>query len=415
MTATSIWKNNTFMRLFYSYSISMFGRWFDMVAIMILFSYIWEANPIIIALIPVAYALPHAFLSQFAGILADRFNKVKLMLTADIATVILTLTLLTAPNPWIAISIILLRAIFTVIHFPAQQSLIKHVVKKELIMKAVSLNGSVDQLTKIIGPFIGGALASAFTPHLSLLINAVAYFISALILLSVLKQGQKETTTDTHKKEKVPFWQSWKEGWIVVLQSKIIIVSILFSLISFTGVQMVDAQIAVLLREIAPTRPELVGWIMASSGAGALVIIWFLNRMDQLSSYGLILGGSVFLIGAGFGGVGFLYVGVPSIIPVILGFIAGLGVGLFSIGINYILQKETSEANIGRVSGIFSSITSLMILFAPLIGGMLVNWFDTSTVYQMIGIVLTSIGLIGIVLRKVLWGGKITSNKQQTA
>ncbi|UOQ46874.1 MFS transporter [Gracilibacillus caseinilyticus] len=401
MTTASIWKNKMFLRLFSSYSVSMLGRWFDMVAILILFSYVWEANPFIIALIPVAYALPHAFLSQFSGVLADRFNKVKLMLTADIATAILTLILFFAPNPAIALPVLLLRATVTVIHFPAQQALIKSVVEEKLIVKAVTLNGSVDQLTKIIGPFLGGGLASAFSPKLCILFNAIAYGVSALILVSILKKDL--SSIHSNLAQKLSFWQSWREGWSTVLNSRILIVSIIFSLLAFIAIQMVDAQIAVLFREIAPSRPELIGWLMASAGAGAFVMLVMMNRLDKVHSYGFIFGGSVLFIGAGFGGVGFLYVGVPNYIPASCGFIAGLGVGLFSVGSNYVIQKESTSTNIGCVSGIFSSLTSLMVLVAPLAGGMLVSLINVETVFQAVGISLAVIGIIGIMFRKVLW------------
>jgi MFS transporter, DHA3 family, macrolide efflux protein len=55
----TIWKNKIFVRLFGSYSISMLGHWFDMVAIMVLFGYVWQADPLLLAFIPIAYALPH--------------------------------------------------------------------------------------------------------------------------------------------------------------------------------------------------------------------------------------------------------------------------------------------------------------------------------------------------------------------
>ncbi|WP_163579746.1 MFS transporter [Gracilibacillus saliphilus] len=413
MENTSIWKNNTFMRLFSSYSVSMLCRWFDMVAVMILFSYVWEADPFIIALIPVAFALPHALFSQFFGILADRFNKVKLMLVADVSTAILTLFLFMAPNPWIALPIIMLRATLTVIHYPAQQALIKNIVEEKLIVKAVTLNGSVDQLSKIIGPFLGGALASAFSPELCILFNAVAYALSAFIMISVLKKGKIDIQSNLEgESSDTSFWQSWREGWSTVFKSRILLVSITFSLLSFIVIQMVDAQIAVLLREIAPSRPELVGWLMGAAGAGAFVILLIMNRFNKIQTYGLFLGGSALCIGIGFGGMGFLYAGVPNYIPISLGFVAGLGVGLFSFGINLVLQKESTNENIGRVSGIFSSLTSLMVLVAPLVGGILVRVISVTVVYQFIGLSLFAIGITGIIFRKALW--RESSKKDST-
>ncbi|SEQ33140.1 MFS transporter [Piscibacillus halophilus] len=402
MSELSIWKNDIFLRLFSSYFISVLGRWFDMVAIMILFSYVWKADPLIIALIPVAYAFPHAFLSQFAGILADRFNKVKLMLIADISTAILTFILVLAPGPWTAISIVLVRATLTVIHYPAEQSLIKHVVPKELIVKAITLNGAADQFTKIIGPFVGAAIAAALSAKLCILFNGIAYIVSAIILMTILNKSP-ETSKGEESTSQEPFWKLWRGGWSYVLNSRILVVSFLFSLLGFMAIQMVDIQFSVLLREIAPNQPSLVGAVISAAGAGALTMIFILNRFKEFKSYGLILGSSLFFIGVGFGGAGFWLNGLPNMLITLLGFTAGIGAGLFTVGQNYILQRETDHTTIGRVSGIFSSLTSLMVLMAPIIGGSLVTIFGVKLVFQMIGITLTIIGVLGILFKNFLW------------
>ncbi|MCE7792176.1 MFS transporter [Salipaludibacillus sp. CUR1] len=402
---SSIWKNAVFMRMFSSYSISMLGRWFDMVAIMILFGYVWETDPLTIALIPVMYALPHALLSQFAGILADRFNKGKLMMIADVGTAVLTIVLAMAPGPWLALPILLLRATLTVIHFPAQQALIKHVVEENLIVKAVTLNGTVNEFTKIMGPILGGSLAAIFSPRLCILINAAAYFISALILLSIIKKKEVETSrlAEVEAGNKVSFWQSWKDGWSMVLSSKILVVAVTFSLLGMTAIQMTDVQITVLLREVAPERPEMIGWVMASSGAGALAVMMVMNRFKKITYYGVLIGSSFLLIGVPFGMLGTLETGVQSFVLTGLGFAAGIGIGIYTIVISYILQKETGRENIGRVSGIYNSLSGMVVLGAPLLGGMLVGLFDVRLVYLGVGLSLSLIGLTSALLQQVLW------------
>lgn len=413
----SIWKNNIFMRMFASYSVSMMGNYFDMIAIMILFGYVWQTEPILIALIPVALALPQALLSQFAGVLADKWHKVKLMMIADFLTAILTLLLLIAPNPWIALVIITLRSIVNVVHYPAQQSLIKHVVPEQHLMKAISLNGLMMQLSKVIAPFIGGSLASAASPQLCILINAIAFFISSGILLSIILQKKVELhkvepdglnedaaePTQSPTSHKPSFWQSWREGWTVVLKSRILWVSFLFFFIGLFNIQMIDIQITSWFRDIAPSRPELIGWVVASSGFGAVLMIMFLNRFEKLRSYGWLLGGGIMCIGLGFGGIGLLQAGFHSLMAMLCGVIAGLGVGLYSIGIQYIIQKHTTKENIGRVSGINSSVASLSVVIAPLCGGFLAQIFGAGVIFIAVGIICTSLGGIAVLFRRYIW------------
>lgn len=237
--AASIWQNKIYMRLFASYSVSMLGHWFDMVAIMILFGYVWQAEPMLIALIPVALALPQALLGQFSGVIADKFDKVKLMMAADFLTAALTFILLLAQNPWIALVILSLRSVVNVIHFPAQQGLIKQVVDENLMLKAVTLNGIVNQLGKIMGPVIGGGIAGLFSPQLCIFINGVAFILSALILLSIILQNKLTATVNeqSEQAEAKSFWAAWRDGWRIVLKSRILLVSFSLSILGMIGVQ----------------------------------------------------------------------------------------------------------------------------------------------------------------------------------
>lgn len=404
----SIWQNKIYMRLFASYSVSMLGHWFDMVAIMILFGYVWQAEPMLIALIPVALALPQALLGQFSGVIADRFDKVKLMMVADFLTAGLTFILLLAPNPWIALVILSLRAVVNVIHYPAQQGLIKQVVEENLILKAVTLNGIVNQLGKIMGPVIGGGIAGLFSPQLCIFINGVAFILSALILLTIIVQNKMAATNNdsTEQAEIKPFWAAWKDGWGIVLKSRILVVSFSLSILGMIGIQMVDIQFPVLMRLLYPENPEIVGWLMGASGFGALLVFTIINRLEKLSGFGWILGGSALLIGIGFGGAGYLPEGTQLIVPILIGVIIGIGAGLFMIGSQYIMQTYTTKDNIGRVSGIFNSLLSITIIISPLLGGLLVQTAGIREAYQYLGCGLLVIGGLAIVFQKWLWKEK---------
>ncbi|WP_167553134.1 MFS transporter [Evansella clarkii] len=413
----TIWQNKIFMKLFASYSVSMLGHWFDMVAIIILFSYVWQASPLVIALIPVAYALPQVLLSQFAGVLTDQYHRVKIMLVSDSVTAVLTLLLFFTNSPWPALILLALRSAVNVVHSPAQQGLIKLVVDEKLIMKAVTLNGTVNQMSKIIGPFAGASLAGFLSPKFCILVNAAAFTISALILLTIVlnKKMIRETAMVQEKGEqKEGFWSSWLEGWKIVLKSRILFISLISIVIGFIAIQMIDIQFPVLFREIAPDLPELTGWLMGASGLGAVLMILVLNRFSTLNNYGILIGLSMLLIGTGFGGLGFLREGFFLLLPVFLGISAGLGVGLLSITFQYLIQKETTEKEIGRVSGIANSLISMTVLVSPLVGGMLVQHFGVAVICIACGGFLILFGL-GLAAGSPFLEGKKKLTKEKAA
>ncbi|UCZ53428.1 MFS transporter [Bacillus shivajii] len=396
----TIWQNKIFMKLFASYSVSMLGHWFDMVAIIILFSYVWHTSPLVIALIPVAFALPQVLFGQIAGVLTDKFHKVKIMMISDFTTAVLTVLLLFTNTPWIALVIISLRSAVNVVHSPAQQGLIKLVVEERLILKAVTLNGTVNHLSKIIGPFVGATLIGFVSPKLCILINAIAFTISAFILLFILlnkEMAEQTTVKKDDETQKSSFWSSWREGWSVVLRTRVLYVSLTAVFLGFTALQMVDFQFPVLFREIAPHLPEIAGWLMGATGLGAVTMIMILNRFKTLTHYGWLFGASMLLIGAAFGGLGFLREGFMIWIPVALGFVGGLGVGLLTITFQFMIQTETTDKDIGRVSGIASSVISLTVLISPLVGGFLVQQFGVVAILLTSGTSLVVLGTILVI------------------
>ncbi|WP_196493740.1 MFS transporter [Ornithinibacillus caprae] len=400
----TIWKNHTYVKLFISYTISTMGSFFDMIAVMLLFSYVWQSEPWIIALIPVVYAFPHALFSQFAGIYVDKNNKVKIMLIADILTAVLTIILFLISSPWMVLVILLIRSTCTIVHFPSQQALIRKVVDPDLITKAVTLNGAVNQLSKIIGPFLGASIATAFSPKIIFVVYVVALLISACILLTL---GNVDSQSDSNKNgsgEKVDsIWKTWREGWYLLFHTKVLFISFCFALIAFTAIQFVDAQYAVLFREVYPNNPSVLGWAMSSAGLGALLIILFLNRLQQVRKYGWYLGSSIVLIGCGFTINGLLEVGFNILWPIIASLIVGIGVGIFSVVHSYILQMESPKGKVGQMSGMYNSLTGIILLAAPITGGILVQWFNVFIIFQVIGVTIVLIGVIGITLEKKLW------------
>ncbi|RXI96206.1 MFS transporter [Anaerobacillus alkaliphilus] len=403
----TIWQNRVFMKLFASYSVSMLGQWFDIVAVLILFSYVWQVNPMMIALIPVAYALPQVLLGQFAGVLTDKIHKVKIMMVSDFVTAALTFFLFFTNNPWLALLILSLRSTVNVVHGPAQQGLIKLVVKEQLIMKAITLNGSVNQLSKIIGPFMGASLISFVSPKICILINAIAFTISAFILLFILldKQMVKQTTVPSKSTDSdESFWTAWLQGWKLIIKKKVLLISVTASFIGFIAIQMVDIQFPIFFREIAPNLPEITGWLMGASGLGAFVMIMILNY-KTLKHFGVLFGLSMLLMGVGFGGIGLLREGFSLVLPVLLGFMIGLGVGLLSITLQYLIQTQTTESEVGRVSGIVNSILSLTVLLPPIIGGVLVQMFGVVALFVVSGAFLFFLG-IGLMLSNSLFNDK---------
>lgn len=418
----SLLRNKVYMRVYCAFAAAAFGDWFDTLAIQVLVGYRWQASPLMLALIPVANALPSILLGSVAGVAADRLNKLKLMRICDLLTAALTLLILLAPNMLWLLPLLMLRAAISTLNVPAQQALTRSIVREDQLLQATSLNGIVNQGSKIAGPLLGGFALSLLSPQWCIVICACFRMGSYLLLLTVkpTEAGESRKAVEgVHPsapvpEQQVPLRTLWKEGWSFILHSRLLLIAMLFGLIGGIAIQMIDFQFTSLFRAVAPDQESLLGWMVAATGAGAIFIIVVMNKMNRAIGYGWKFGSGYVLIGIAVSGLGLLPTGVTALPVIILGFVMGIGNGIFMVTFNYCLQKETPPHMIGRIFGIQNTIIGIVMIVAPLLGGLLVQMAGPKGTFLNFGMVITVIGLLGILFGRVLWPASKTLDRDST-
>lgn len=416
-------KNHTFRQVFIVYMLTTFGDWFDALAIQVVVGYRWGVSSFMLALIPIAIALPGIMLSSVAGVVADRLSQVKIMRICNLLTAVLSLTIFFAPNMIWLLCFIAVRAAISTIYVPAQQALTRVIVREDQILQATSLNGLVNQGSKIAGPLLGGFALLLLSPEWCILFNACVRFVCFLLLFLVKNKQITETKAQVdiqayseekpevqisdHRDgivgQKGSFRLMWREGWAFIFGNKMLRNTLLFGFIGTITIQMIDYQFTSLFRAIAPLQESFLGWMVAASGFGAVGSILMINKMNKTLNYGLRLGTGYILIGISIAGLGMLSVGQSLILILLLGLLLGIGNGIFFITFSYCLQKETPSKMIGRVFGIQSTLLSMVMLLAPLLGGVLVEFKGAQGVFVALGFLILCIGLLGVVFNTFIW------------
>ncbi|WP_211747962.1 MFS transporter [Paenibacillus sp. Marseille-Q4541] len=429
---SSLLNNRRFMRMFTAYATASFGEWFDAIAIQIIMVYRWGASPVTLALVPVAMALPGLILGSFAGVAADRFPKLKLMMLADLLTGILTLVLLTASHPYAVIPILMCRAAVSSFIMPAHQAMTRSLVREEQLVQATSLNGLVNQFSKIAGPLLGGMTLAIFSPQVCIGIGACARFASASLLWSIrgaeTKKNELLHTEDSFHEEKkfhvdqeavdaavgsTSVWSDWKDGWTYLFQQRMLICTLIYSVFGLFALLMIDYQFTMLLREIAPDRESMLGILVAAIGAGSVVVMILVNRVGRLS-YVIGLGGGYLGIGLGIAGLGLLQTVDTALYIIMFAVLIGVGNGLYMVTNQTIMQKESRQDMVGRVFGISNTVVSVVLISAPLLGGIVIESVGVRTTFFWIGCTIAVIGVVGFVSGSYLWGEKSKREKEAT-
>lgn len=404
-------KNQTFSKVFIVYMLTAFGDWFDALAIQVIVGYRWGVSPLMLALIPIAIALPGVLLSSVAGVIADRLHKIKIMRVCNLLTAILSLIIFVAPNMIWLLGLLAVRAAISTIYVPAQQALTRVIVGEDQILQATSLNGLVNQGSKIAGPLLGGFALLLFSPEWCILFNACVRFLCFLVLLLVkdkqIIEQEVEAEISYHKEsiaqQNSSFQLMWREGWAFIFSNKLLRNTLLFGFIGTITIQMIDYQFTSLFRTIAPSQESFLGWMIAASGLGAVGSILIINKMNNTINYGWRLGTGYILIGISIVGLGMLSVGQSLLLIMLLGILLGIGNGIFFITFSYCLQKETPSVMIGRVFGIQSTALSMVMLLAPLLGGFLVELKGAQDAFVILGFLILCIGLLGVVFNTFIW------------
>lgn len=398
----SIWQNNRWTRMFIAYSISTFGDWFDMIAIFALMAYTWKVDPILIAFLPITFALPGIVFGSVAGVLADRLPKAYIMIIVSFISAILTFGLIFANHVYLVFPILLLRSTAGIFQNPAEQALTRTIVPKDLLLKATSYNQIVNQIAKIAGPLLGGLLLAIVSAKICLLINAISFVVAGFILLTIKEVKVRTSVEEGDTKEKQAFKKSWQEGWQFIYKNKVIFWSIVIQFVAMMVIQLVDNQFAILFENIAPDKPSFFGFAIASVGLGAVLSISQLNKRKHLN-YGLTLGFGILLLGIGFTGFSFLPQGFPVLFMIALGVLCGIGNGMWMVTGNFILQHETPEKMVGRVFGIFNVVMSVVFIVAPLSGGIFIHFMGPTHIFQFVGITILLFSIFILLFRNKLY------------
>jgi len=130
--------------------------------------------------------VPALLLSAYGGVIAERMERVRLMVGADLVSALWQAGLAAvaaAGGPVaLALAFAALTAATNVVYSPAVAATIPSVVEEDDLVAANALNGTIDNLVVITGPAIGAGLLLLGSPALAFAVNAASFVVSAAIV-----------------------------------------------------------------------------------------------------------------------------------------------------------------------------------------------------------------------------------------
>lgn len=160
--------------------ISNFGGLIQSVGSAWLMTSISASNDMV-ALVQASTTLPIMLFSLASGAIADNFDRRRVILIAQcfmlcISVALAVLSWLGLVTPWLLLTFTFLIGCGTALNNPSWQASVGDMVPRDQVPAAVSLNSIAFNLTRSVGPAIGGIIVAAFGAAAAFIVNAFSYF-----------------------------------------------------------------------------------------------------------------------------------------------------------------------------------------------------------------------------------------------
>jgi MFS family permease len=307
--------------------------------------YAMTGSALDLGLVGLVQFLPSVFLVLFVGHVADRYNRVRIVGSAQIfmALALFLLCLGTAFG-WLArenlLGLLFLFGVARSFEFTTAQTIIPSLVSPENLPRALAFGSSVRQGAVITGPLLGG--------FLYLLGPAVVYITSALLftLSAFLVLGLKPVRSG-QKREPVSLTSVF--GGIAFIRSQPVVLGAISLDLFAVLLGGATALLPIYARDILHAGPWALGFFRAGPAVGALFSSLYLARFPLTSRVGRIMFAAVALFGAAT-----LVFALSTSLP--LSFLALVvlgGADMISVVIrSSLIQLETPDEMRGRVSAV---------------------------------------------------------------
>jgi MFS family permease len=358
-------RNRNF-RLFWSGNfLSNIGTWMQNVAqgwlvLVLTDSAFW------LGVVGFAGSIPFLIFTLFGGVIADRADKRRLLLMTQTAMMLLAFLLaglawFKVITVWEVAAIAFLNGIALSMNAPSYQAMVPRLVQREDLTNAIALNSAQFNMSRILGPSLGGYAMMAFGVAGNFFLNGISFLAVLWALLRIRYPEEKPALHES-------IWASLRGGFAYLHSERQMRVLIWMTVtVSLLGIPFLTF-IPFFARNQLNAGESGLGWLMAGSGLGAVLGAMTVATFGVLRHRGrlvTITGVLFFLAIIGFS------CSRSFVLSECLAFVEGFNGILMISCFNVTIQHLSSDEMRGRVMSIYAtSFLGLPPLGSLLAGGL---------------------------------------------
>lgn len=385
------WKKKVLL-FFASQTISLLGSALVQYAIMWHITLTTQSG-IMMTIAIICGFLPTFFISPFAGVWADRFNRKLLIILADsfiaIATLILAILFFMGYDPlWLLFVMSAVRALGSGVQSPAIGALLPQLVPTDKLTKVNATNSSLHATVTLVSPMLSGALLTLASIKIIFLIDVVTAAIAVFILVFLLQVPIHEKAL---AKQVSSYFSDMREGFLYTIRHDFIrtycLFTIAFLLLVAPAAFLTPLQVTRTFGDDVWRLTAIeIAFSMGMMAGGALMASWggFKNRLYSMTLSNLIIG--ICTIALGITPIFWTYLAVMGIF--------GVAMPIFNTPATVLIQEKVEGNYLGRVFGVISMITSTMMPLGMLVFGPIADYVRIEFLLIVTGILLFVLSVI---------------------
>jgi MFS family permease len=363
------------------------------------FVYQVSGSTLATAIMVAAELLPRLLFGSVAGVFVDRWDRRKVMVITSLGQSLIILPLFlvhSAETLWIVYLISFLQVTLAMFFGPAENALLPLLVAEEKLIQANSLNAMNNNLARLIGPPLGGALLALVGLPGVVLFDSLTFVVAGSMIFAITHSGRSAPVPQQEARSQATawtrFWMEWKEGMDLVRRDGVIrVLFISVVMLNFGGV-MIDPLGAAYIIDEVRAGAEIFGLLIAVQAIGGIAGGLIAGHVGERISAGRLYGWAEIVLGI----ILAIRYNIPEL-PVlfVMTVLIGLPAALGMAALNTLFQRNVPNSHLGRILGALNSTVGVTSLFGVIgISGVLGEALGIIPVLNIAAAITVLTGLI---------------------
>ena len=326
--------------------------------------------------------------SGYAGVLADRYDRARLIAVSGvlcaIAMVAMTIVVGTDGPLWLLPT---LSALDTVLSSPVRSAtgaLVPDLVRESELLAANSLFAVLENVVVVVGPGIGGLLLLAGTPAVAMGLNSASYLVAAALYLQVRKRSRGDAVAAGQSRV-----AEWTAGIRAIGRTRAAILLTVFLALAST-VYGASVVVYAPLSISFGTGSKGYSYLLAASAFGSVIAAFAAERLSARTRLAPLLVGAIVLEAVPFWLSDF--VGSP-VLGAALQVASGCGMVTLDVLAITALQRDLPRASLGRALAATGAVALAATITGNLVASAVISSAGLSWTLTAIGIAFPVIAL----------------------